>query len=240
MRYLHPVQMHEQFVASGEYAVLARGTATQITELWSIHQLPDGAWFVRVDSDWLTEQGTLILAEALLTPGDGGGMTLDRIDRRRYQYRSGQPMTEQRENYTFLDAYAQVGYSTPGGEREYAEQPFDRAYLPALAWPHAHILTGFSVRALLAQGAPTPALVGFDALSGSFRTATLAAQVVAHEPIMVGMRAVDAARCALTQDGVPLATVWLDAHGLLLRREDSAQVVSLMQYLHRLEAKPIS
>ena len=67
MRYLHPVQAHEQFVASGIYRFAKDEKALDKTEAWTIHSHADGERFIRVDLDARREEGKSILAEALLS-----------------------------------------------------------------------------------------------------------------------------------------------------------------------------
>lgn len=63
MRSIHAVRQHETFVASGAYEHEgANGQRLDVTELWSIHQLPDGARLVRVDVE--RQRGQVILCEA--------------------------------------------------------------------------------------------------------------------------------------------------------------------------------
>ena len=67
MRYLHPVQGHEKFVASGIYQFFKEGVELRKTEEWAIHEHPDGERFIRVDADYRMEEGKSILLEALQT-----------------------------------------------------------------------------------------------------------------------------------------------------------------------------
>ena len=48
MRQLHPVSLHEKFLASGLYTHL-RDERAAATEEWTLHELPDGSQIVRVD-----------------------------------------------------------------------------------------------------------------------------------------------------------------------------------------------
>lgn len=71
MRYIHSVGVHEKFVASGEY--------THHHSQWCIHQLPDGAWMMRVDWDKRRVDGTSVLLEAWRSPIAEGGY-VERFD----------------------------------------------------------------------------------------------------------------------------------------------------------------
>jgi hypothetical protein len=66
MRYIHPVGIHEKFVASGQYQ-----HPNIIT--WSIHEMPDGAWMIRLDHDGRATDGTSLLIEAWRSPIAEGG-----------------------------------------------------------------------------------------------------------------------------------------------------------------------
>ncbi len=67
MRYLHAISPAEMFIASGSYQNADRKTIQQ----WTIHQLPDQAWMIRVDH---IPQNILI--EAWRSPQ----RTLERVD----------------------------------------------------------------------------------------------------------------------------------------------------------------
>ena len=68
MRQLHPVSLHEKFLASGLYTHL-RDERPAATEEWTIHELPDGSQIVRVDIEDNAEQSRAmtILIEAWRT-----------------------------------------------------------------------------------------------------------------------------------------------------------------------------
>lgn len=70
MRYIHPIGIHEKFVASGTY-FHADGDKT-ITE-WSIHEFPDGAWMLRLDRDGRGADGMSMIAEVWRSPIAEGG-----------------------------------------------------------------------------------------------------------------------------------------------------------------------
>lgn len=86
MRYVHPVSVHENFVASGTYVYRRDGVETGCLEHWTMHSLPDGAWFMRSDRDCRSINGRSLLMEVWRSPENEGG-TVERFDLHAY----GQP-----------------------------------------------------------------------------------------------------------------------------------------------------
>lgn len=250
MRYLHPVQMHEKFVTSGEYAIYAHGFSTQVAEAWSIHALSQPgegeSWFVRVDSDWRNDSGALILGEALITP-DSGGFKVERIDLERFQSAAGQPLTRFKESYTFFDEHLQVGYlAPPATERRYAEQAMPRGTVAAPRWRYFHLLAGFAVATAATRGTLTPnisperpAFTGFDIHQATFQTTQLTIQPERRETLTVGLQKVEADVYTMRYADQPDQphTLWLDRHGILLRQNGGLYEVSLIQYARRPDSK---
>lgn len=257
MRYLHPVQMHEKFVASGEYAIYAHGFSTQVAEEWSIHALSgpftdpfeeQESLFVRIDSDWRGDTGTLILGEGLITSASGG-YKIERIDLERYQSSPGQPLAHHKENYSFFDEYLQVGYASPFAARSYTEQPMPRSYLAAPRWRYFHLLSGFAAATLAAVNSGTKSLTlstlenavfaGFDIYKALFQTTQLSIRHERRETVTVGLQKVEADVYTMRyadQPDQPL-TLWLDRHGILLRQSGGLYEVSLIQYARRPDPK---
>jgi hypothetical protein len=79
MRYLHPVGPHEVFVGSGTHVTRRDGEPFGPVEHWTIHELPDGAWLMRVDGDGREVDGRSELIEAWRSPDDEGGR-IERFD----------------------------------------------------------------------------------------------------------------------------------------------------------------
>ncbi len=79
MRYLHPVGPHEVFVGSGTYVTRRDGKPLSLVEHWTIHELPDGAWLMRVDRDGREGDGRSELIEAWRPPGAEEGR-VERFD----------------------------------------------------------------------------------------------------------------------------------------------------------------
>ena len=117
MRYLHPIQAHERFLASGCYRFAKDGRMLAKTESWTTHGHPDGEKFVRVDMDARREEGKSILAEALLDLG--GALVRFDIRYENDQFEGG--IKQLRATYHRTDERLQIGYSVNGGERKYIE-----------------------------------------------------------------------------------------------------------------------
>ena len=147
MRYLHPVQAHEKFVASGVYHFRKNDQALDKSEAWTIHELPDGERFIRVDVDSRREEGKSILVEVL----QGGNGRLARLDIRyeNSQFEGGIKYLQ--ASYQLAIDWLQVGYNLNGEERQYLEVALPREVLfdiPLL------IFRGATIKAMAGQSGP--------------------------------------------------------------------------------------
>ena len=115
MRYLHPVAVHETFVASGVYKFIKDGDELKRTESWTVHEHPDGEQFIRVDEDSRFVDGKSLLLEALVnTEGQ-----IERFDIRYENPKFENSIKTLRASYTFSDEGLQVGYNVNGSERQH-------------------------------------------------------------------------------------------------------------------------
>lgn len=141
MRRLHPVSLREKFVASGTYHFYdSTDRLLPYEEHWSVHEVGEGAHFIRMDYDGRAENGPSVLMEALRTP-DGA---IERCDVRAYGGDSD-AVRLLRASYTqsasgvmvqrFLD-------DVPGVERDEKPPYPDWSFVPAasflLAWARYH------------------------------------------------------------------------------------------------------
>lgn len=111
MRHLHAVAVHEKLLASGVYMFAGGGR-----EYWSVHSLPDGAHFIRVDVDGRDGgDGRSLLAEAWRSPPDEGGR-IERLDLRAYG-RHGDHIRQARARFVCLPDGVEAGISLNGGDR---------------------------------------------------------------------------------------------------------------------------
>lgn len=114
MRYLHAIAPHERFVASGIYRYFHDNHILSTTEEWSIHELPDGERFIRIDHD---AKPLMILTEALMR-SDG---SIERVDMQCFAGRS-----VIRTTWVRHDDYIQVGRRFNYDERTYNELPIEK------------------------------------------------------------------------------------------------------------------
>jgi hypothetical protein len=104
MRQLHPVSLHEKFVASGIYSHFRDNKPMRLLEHWSIHKQPDGAQIVRVDLDGRDYDGRSILIEAWCNPDQ----KIERFDLNAYGT-ADDTIKEVKANYLFFDHDVQIG-----------------------------------------------------------------------------------------------------------------------------------
>ncbi len=117
MRYLHPVQGHEKFIASGVYKFFKESEELQKTEEWTIHEHPDGEHFIRVDADYRKSEGKSILLEALQTTGND----IVRFDVRYENDNFEGGIKKLRATFSLDNDVMQIGYEMNGAERKYRE-----------------------------------------------------------------------------------------------------------------------
>lgn len=146
MRRLHPVSLREKFIASGTYHFYdSSDVLLPYAEHWSVHEVGEGAEFIRVDHDGRAHNGSSILIEALRSP-DG---RVVRFDLRAYGGEDD-AVKLARASYIAGDFSVQVQRfldNAPGMQRE--EKP-----------PYAHSLLIPSACFLLASGRYQEALRG--------------------------------------------------------------------------------
>lgn len=116
MRYLHPIAPHERFIASGLYRPLENDPDRAVIEIWTIHELPDGERFIRID---YTAPTFYVLAE-VLARADG---TVERIDMRHSATQAAQAGTLIRTTLVLYDDYIQASRRVDDGESIYDEFP---------------------------------------------------------------------------------------------------------------------
>lgn len=118
MRYIHNVNFHEKFIASGEYVYYENDQLTSQIESWTKHQLPDGSYFIRVDNDSRsTDKGASLLTEALQS-ADG---VIERFDIHLFYSRMIDGVMSLRATYSLEGDYVQIGRFFNNEEREYSE-----------------------------------------------------------------------------------------------------------------------
>jgi len=216
MRYLHAIQAHERFLASGCYRFGKNGQTLAKTESWTMHAHSDGEKFVRVDMDARQEEGKSILAEALL---DFKG-ALVRFDIRyeNDQFKGG--IKRLRATYQRADERLQIGYSLNGDERNYVE-----VALPADALIDLPLLVfrGATIRALAEKPAGlisvyVPMIEHPQLFPGILRQVTSPVERVGDDTVFIGKRAIQASRFRYRDKAV---SYWIDDHDLIVKRVNS-------------------
>lgn len=134
MRHIHPVGIHEKFVASGQYE--------QAHISWSIHQFPDEAQMIRLDRDMRLIDGTSILIEAWRSPIAEGG-NIERVDVWGF---AGYPhrIQQAKARYFIADGSLEVSVQINQQPQHTASQPFLADMVLA---PDLPVFWGYALRA---------------------------------------------------------------------------------------------
>ncbi|MCY4062314.1 MAG: hypothetical protein OXG53_08095 [Chloroflexi bacterium] len=216
MRYLHAIQPHERFLASGCYRFAKNGQKLAKTESWAIHGHPDGEKFVRVDMDARQEEGKSILVEALLDISS----VLVRIDVRYENDQFVGGISHLRATYQRADERLQIGYSLNGDERKYVE-----VALPADALIDLPLLVfrGSTIKALAEKPAGeiavyVPMIENAQLFPGILRQVASPVERVGDDTVFVGKRAITASRFRYRDKAV---SYWIDDHDLIVKRVNS-------------------
>ena len=229
MRYLHPVQKHEKFIASGRYRFFRNGQQLRKTEAWTIHEHPDGETFIRIDVDSRFEDGKSILVEALHSTANEPVRFDIHYDSAKFE---GGVKTL-RAAYSMADGRMQVGYAMNGAKREYVEID-----LPASALIDMPLLVfrGRTIAAMARRGdKPIPVFVPAFEHAQLFPgiAATVESQVeyVADDLISIGNRQIETRRYRYADRA---ASYWIDRHGTVIKRVSAFKqqefVVSISNY----------
>lgn len=224
MRYLHPIAAHEKFIASGTYHYTHGGDETRLVEHWTIHELPDGAWFMRVDKDGRFHDKRSVLIEAWRSPGG----TLERYDVVAYGA-PGEPIGIMRVTVTVEDGVLYVGRTLNNSTRTNDEIPLPDAYVlhpGGLVFVGAALpgLSAFPPAALVAQG-------GFaDEPDAAFRAVLTDpdASFDGEQTATIDGKSLAARKYTLNN-----AAYWVDAHDIPLWQESGAWTAQLTRYAHR-------
>lgn len=216
MRYLHPIQAHERFLASGCYRFAKNGRALAKTESWTLHAHPDGEQFVRVDMDARQEEGKSILAEALLDIN--GALVRFDIRYENEQFQGG--IKRLRATYQRADDGLQIGYSLNGDERKYIEVD-----LPADALIDLPLLVfrGAAIKALAERSSGLIALYApifehAQLFPGVLRQVASPVERAGDDTVLLGKRAIKTTRFRYRDKA---ASYWIDRHGLIVKRVNS-------------------
>lgn len=216
MRYLHPVQAHERFLASGSYRFYKNGERLQKTESWTTHLQPDGETFIRIDLDAREEEGKSILAEALLD----GENRLARFDIRYENARFDGGIKQLRATCQLANARLHVGYSMNGGGRDYIEVD-----LPANCLIDLPLLVfrGATIKGLAARsgGAADVYALMFEyaqLFPGALRHVASPVEYAGEDVAVIGKRELRVGRYRYIDRA---ATYWIDQRDIVVKRVNS-------------------
>lgn len=216
MRYLHPVQAHERFLASGCHRFFRNGELLRKTESWAIHSHPDGEKFVRVDMDAREAEGKSILAEALLTSGD----SLARLDIRYENARFEGGIKNLRATYQLADARLQVGFSMNGEDRQYVEVSVPQNALidiPLLVFRGRAVMRLAQLRQAR-MAVFVPMFEHAQLFPGVLQHNVSPVEYVGDDEVLVGKRLIPARRYRYIDKAV---SYWIDRHGVIVKRVNS-------------------
>ncbi|MCY3866629.1 MAG: hypothetical protein OXG68_14425 [Chloroflexi bacterium] len=216
MRYLHPVQAHERFLASGSYRFVIDGAPLRKTESWAIHAHPDGERFIRVDVDAREDEGKSILAEALLSR-DGALVRLD-IRYENAKFQGG--VKTLRAAYQIAGDRLQVGYNLNGAERKYVEAELPQAALVDIP---LFVFRGRAISKMAAQpdrelAIYVPMFDYAQLFPGVLRKGFSPVEGLGEDTLHLGERQVSTRRYRYVDRA---ATYWIDRHDTIVKRVSS-------------------
>ena len=230
MRYLHPVQAHEEFVAGGVYRFSKDETLLDKSEAWTIHRHADGERFIRIDMDARREEGRSILAEALQSCSGH----LARLDIRYESDSFAGGIRNLRATYQHAEERLQVGFNMNDAERQYCEVD-----LPAGALVDIPLLIfrGETIRALASDAAESrsifvPMFEHAQLFPGRLQSTGAPIAEDGEDVLRLGGRAVSARRYRYRDRA---ALYWIDEHGVIIKRVNAFRqqefVVQISNYV---------
>ena len=233
MRYLHAVAPHERFVAQGTYRYTGDSGLGGLVEHWTIHELPDGAWFMRVDKDGRDTNGGSQLIEAWRNADE----VIERFDVVIYGG-PGEAVKQARATYTVEDQQLHVGRTLDGESRTQETLDLPDAYV---LQPGGYIFFGMILPQLVLQ-APLAMVARFSITSPPQDTlrAALTYPPIAHDRDEAEVEVDGKTRMAQVYmageraaDEADWHRYYVDKHGVLLRHTSASLQVQLERYAHR-------
>jgi hypothetical protein len=232
MRQIHPVAFHEKFVARGMYSHYRDGKLAGLVEYWSIHELPDHSYLVRVDWDGRNDEihRDSMLFEALYEPGLMGEK-LNRLEVHAYGAGDAAYKTLAvnvnviKASYTFFDDHILVSREFDGQPPIIDEYDWSQNWVVRPAG--TRLLMGFAVARYAAQSNTKIKTLFYEphykdetAFEGYFCDEIV--RFLAEEELVVAGKIYSARKIEwVTPDKAlkPEAIVWLDKHNVLLRHK---------------------
>lgn len=230
MRYLHPVQAHEQFVASGVYRFSRDEMALDKTEAWTVHSHADGERFIRVDLDARRVEGKSILAEALLNRSG----ELARLDLRYENDNFEGGIKGLRASYQVVDERLQVGFNMNDGERQYLEVELPAGTLfdiPLLIF-RGQLICAISANESAPRSIFVPMYEHAQLFPGTLQSMDALIAEDGDDVLLLGARQVSARRYRYRDRA---ALYWIDEHGVVIKRVNAFRrqefVVQISNYV---------
>lgn len=236
MRYLHPVTMNEEFVASGVYMQRNVDGAPVAEESWTFHEFPDGAWMIRVDHDRRVSGGASVLIEAWRSPLSDGGC-IERFDISAFGP-IGASHHHVRATYSIVDDSMQIGRTLDRGERVYESLSLTEAYT---LYPGGILFRGMAVAAIeTGQPSRGGAIFAPEWQFDNKDAFLMQVQTWHAQSTGAGLQVVDGVKLAgvkwsvMTEgSGDELFSGLVDEFGILLAGNDDADTITLSRYARR-------
>lgn len=226
MRVLHPVTQREKLVASGTYRYSRGGDVLKGEEHFTIHELQDSSWFVRIDYDWRALDGTSQLIEALLDPLSSGG----RFQRIVAQLYSPSGMTK--ETFDFHPDHVLLGISEADGARRDIQLPMKPGYQTVLL---KSTLLGIAASRWPANnGSPIETFGGYRTDLDRSLVFVGSLTSIGTEDIALNGEVVSTRVVELS--GEFTQTLWLAESGIAIKRLSGELAADLHNYSHRAES----
>jgi hypothetical protein len=216
MRYLHPVQAHERFLASGCYRFFRNGALLRKTESWATHSHPNGEKFVRVDVDAREEEGKSILAEALLNAGDA----LVRLDIRYDNDRFEGGVRRLRATFQLANEMLHIGFNMNEAERKYVEIALPQNTLidiPLLVF-RGPAITKLARISEQKAAVYVPMFDYAQLFPGVLQHVDSPVEYAGEDEVQVAKRPISARRYRYLDKAV---SYWIDQHGVIIKRVNS-------------------
>ena len=235
MRYIHPVGVSEKFVASGIYRYYKNDEPTGLVEEWTVHEQPDGAWFIRVDKDGRFFDGRSELIETYRNPNG----QIERFDITAYGGKDD-AVKQFKGTYTIENGYLYIGRTLNNGERIQSEMMLPDQYIVN---PGGYLFFGWAIPALV-ENAPLSVVMryGFhDTPEESFVTGMVYPTLTFYQEgaLTISGRTLPAA-CYISGESKPEGAVnyhryWIGEHNIFFKHESDDLRVQLDRYAHRPE-----
>lgn len=218
MRYLHHVQMHEKFIASGTHRVTQPEIET--VEHWSIHEQPGGTRLVRIDKE---DQRRVILLEAWVNLTNSGRV-IERIDFYGRSKLENTPVKTIKAAYNFFDDHIQIGRTINETERDHGEFAIASPYIGT--YSASMLLHGYTIVQVAQIGIPyaiaSPEMDFFQEDSFSFDDDLdwMNVKPLGDEDVMMGSKVYKTRKFEVYWEkdrSAPTAIAYLDANDVLIK-----------------------